>query len=689
MESDGILSRLRGSKGLPGLLLLTATVAIVFLPAATALTYYRDDWYYMLDGHYAGPGVFLEMFRIDRPARGLLFSWLFSAFGPNPLPYHLISFGLRLGSAVAAFWVFSQLWPGKRSAPLWGALLFALYPGYLWWVAGIEYLPMMLSLFLEVLSIGMTLAAVRATAKRTAVLYWAVSIATGWAYLALVDYAIGIEIYRFLCVLVVAGGRTVRTTARSKLVTSLKAWLPAALIPGAFLVWRLLVFQSVRADTDVAVQLGVLVDQPVLTTLRWGVSLIQSWSNLVFFAWGVPLSEQLYRLRLADIGKAFLAALAVVAAIGLHRLWSVRKHGRAVVRGGPASKPESTVWEEALWMSALGALAAAVPIVIANRAITFQAYSHYSLPGSLAAVAVIVAGLQLLRSRIVALAVLAGLLGVATLTHRGVATWAITEQQETARFWWQMAWRAPGFQPGTTFFVNYPSFSYADDVSIIWGPANLIFADEVPRELPVPYSYSAVAFPDTSLDEITSGKDRGRGGYRTHSVPTDFGKLVIATQTLPGACVRVIDGRTPLLAPDDPPAIQVAAHRARIDPIDLEASGGSVPEWLFGPEPDRGWCYYFEQAELALQRGDFDRIPGLAIEASAKGVKPLVGIEWIPFARGYALLEMRSELEALAPKINAVSANRRRACQALFEDRPPEYALSESMYITVFDLFCD
>ncbi|HSR46941.1 MAG TPA: hypothetical protein VLL77_03025 [Anaerolineales bacterium] len=689
MGSHGIVASLRRSKDLPGLLFLAATVAFVFLPAATVLTYYRDDWYYMLDGISAGPSVFLEMFSIDRPARGILFSALFSAFGPNPLPYHLISFGLRLGSAFAAYWVFSQLWPGKRSAPLWGALLFALYPGYLWWVAGIEYLPMMLSLFLQVLSIGLTLAAVRARTPRAQALYWVASIATGWTYLALVEYAIGIELFRFLCVFVVVGGLEVQEKARSRFTTSLKAWLPAALIPLGFLAWRLLVFEGGRSETDVAVQLGVLLQEPVLTTLRWGVNLIRSWTNLVIFAWGVPLSEELYGLRLADLGKAFLAALAVVGAIGLHRLWSIRRSVQPAAREASADLRDGTVWMEALVIGALGALAAAVPVVVANRVITFSAYSHYALPGSLAASVVLVASLQLLRSRVVSLLILAGLLAAATLTHRAIATWALVEQEETAQFWRQVAWRAPGFQPGTTFFVKYPSFSYADDVSIVWGPANLIYAVGIPREVPVPYSYSAVAYPDTSLDEITSGEDHGRGAYRTHSVPTDFGKLVVAAQTLPGACVRILDGQAPLLVPDDPLVIQIAAPHSRIDQIHADASGASVPEWLFGPEPDHGWCYFFQKAELALQRGEFERVPGLAQEASERGLKPLVGVEWIPFARAYAFLEMRSELEAVASKINAVSVNRRRACQALLVDRPPGYALSDSMYDTVFDLFCD
>jgi hypothetical protein len=74
-------------RDLSALALIVFVAAIVFLPSALQLTYFRDDWYYMLDGTSAGAGVFPAMFSSDRPARGIVFAWLFTAFGADPLPY--------------------------------------------------------------------------------------------------------------------------------------------------------------------------------------------------------------------------------------------------------------------------------------------------------------------------------------------------------------------------------------------------------------------------------------------------------------------------------------------------------------------------------------------------------------------------------------------------------------------------
>ena len=676
-------------RDLSALALIVFVAAIVFLPSALQLTYFRDDWYYMLDGTSAGAGVFPAMFSSDRPARGAVFAWLFTAFGADPLPYQLVSFALRVGSALAAYWLFRQLWPRSRSAPLWATLVFLVYPGYLWWVAGIEYLPMMLSLCLEVLSIALTLAAIRASSTRRRILYGTASVLTGWAYLALVEYAIGIELFRYLCIYIVQGPRAAHVTLRARAAASFRAFLPWLIIPFGFLVWRLLIFENVRAETDAAAQIAVLVGEPLLTLLRWAVNLVQSASNLVLFAWGVPLSENFYDLRLADIGAGFAAAIVVVGSVAAHRLWRVRRSRRNGVperaEGGPGDSP----WLEALVIGTIAVLGSALPIVAANRVIAFQAYSHYALPGSLAAAVVVVAGLQLVRPRAVSLVLLAGLLAIATLTHHAIAVKALTEQEETARFWWQIAWRAPGLEPGTTFLVKYPSFDYGEDASIVWGPANLLYDAAPTTRVPVPYKYSALAFHNYVLDDIAAGENIGPVTYRTSTIPVDFGRLLVASQTLPGACVRVIDSRAPLLSGDDPPQIAMAAPYSQADMIRVDGPGPAVPEWLFGPEPGHKWCYFFEKAELALQAGDFDQVVLLAEQAAERGLKPLLAIEWIPFARAYAILGMVPELESVATRLTGDRTTRQLACAILSESRIPGYELPAEMNPIVFNIFCD
>ncbi len=41
--------------------------ALVYLPNVGKLTLYKDEWYFIHDASIAGPGVFINMFSIDRP----------------------------------------------------------------------------------------------------------------------------------------------------------------------------------------------------------------------------------------------------------------------------------------------------------------------------------------------------------------------------------------------------------------------------------------------------------------------------------------------------------------------------------------------------------------------------------------------------------------------------------------------
>jgi len=68
----------------------------VYLIHVGKFSYYRDDWYYMYDGLVGGGGIFVEMFRHLRPARGPVYEFLFGLFGTNPTPYHILLYFIRL-----------------------------------------------------------------------------------------------------------------------------------------------------------------------------------------------------------------------------------------------------------------------------------------------------------------------------------------------------------------------------------------------------------------------------------------------------------------------------------------------------------------------------------------------------------------------------------------------------------------
>ncbi len=181
---------------------LTVISALVYLLSVNQFSYYRDDWYYAYDGYIAGPSIFKVMFSSDRPARGIFFGIYYLLFGAHPLPYHLGIYLWRLIGAYAALWLFHLLWSRKRAANFAMSLLFLVYPGFLWWVQGIEYQPMVASVTLHTLSFALTLAAIKSQNKIAQVTLWASSILTGLTAIALVDYAVGMEAFRILCIFV-------------------------------------------------------------------------------------------------------------------------------------------------------------------------------------------------------------------------------------------------------------------------------------------------------------------------------------------------------------------------------------------------------------------------------------------------------------------------------------------------------
>jgi hypothetical protein len=57
---------------------------------------------------------------------------------------------------------------------------------------------------------------------------------------------------------------------------------------------------------------------------------------------------------------------------------------------------------------------------------------------------------------------------------------------------------------------------------------------------------------------------------------------------------------------------------------------------IYGPEPNHGWCYYFEQADLAAQLHDWQRVVSLGEIAFRLSDYPNDPVERFVFIEGYA-----------------------------------------------------
>lgn len=644
-------------------ILILVIAALTYLPYLGQATIYRDDWYYTMDRLIGGPGIFQEMFRIDRPARGPLFEAYYRLFGIQPFPYHMMSFLWRVAGGLAALWLFRQLWARQRLATFMMALLFVLYPGYLRWMEGFENQPRILSSFLEAFSIALTLQAIRTIRPIPRIFAWVGSILAGLAYIALVDFSFGMEVFRLLCVLILVNHDQADSSFVKKSISAIRAWGIAALIPFGFLFWRLFLFHNERQATDVSLQLSYLVTSPLLTGIGWSLRLFQSTVNVAFLAWGAPFFQDLFEMSLPDILIGILIAGVAVALF----LWVIFLLGKMETSDEASSDVSSEKWQsEAIWVGLAGVFAGVLPVIVANRYVSFAAYSHYALPASLASAMLVVGITSLLQSRTIRFGLVAVLVLLATLTHYTVSLQVLHEEQVIANFWHQVVWRAPGIKAGTTLFVNYPSVNYGEDVDAVAGPANFIYFPEQTNQIPVVYQLAALPQMDYTTIYVFRGINRA-SAYRTHTGELNSSRMLVISQPTASACVQLIDSQWPIYSNQESQQILLLGQYSKVENIITDAHAPRPAEFIFGPEPAHTWCYYYQKAQLALQEADWEQIVQLGERAAQLGLSPEDRVEWAPFLQAYAWKGDEQAFEKTFMKVEKMPFVREQICHTLIK----------------------
>ncbi|HSR20132.1 MAG TPA: hypothetical protein VLL49_04385, partial [Anaerolineales bacterium] len=280
------------------------------------------------------------------------------------------------------------------------------------------------------------------------------------------------------------------------------------------------------------------------------------------------------------------------------------------------------------------------------------------------------------------------LIGLSVLTHQGLSSSALDEERAIAAFWQQMAWRATGIAPGTTLLVRYPGIDYGSDSDVVWGPANLIYHPEPQAGLPVRVPVSALTWERQTLNAVLAGRGAREDTYRSHSMSIDYSQVLIAVQSAPDACVRVLDPRWQMFSVNDDPALRALASASRVDALESDGPPVRPPASLFGPEPQRRWCYYFQQAAAAAQGGDWRGVAALQDELGALGLHPNDQIEWMPFLQAQAALGDLQAVKEIASRLNSERLYRQQACQNLRGMGGQGYALPDAMQTEVDELFC-
>jgi hypothetical protein len=205
---------------------------------------------------------------------------------------------------------------------------------------------------------------------------------------------------------------------------------------------------------------------------------------------------------------------------------------------------------------------------------------------------------------------------------------------------------------GVTLIASYPQVGLSEDY-FIWGPANFIYYPEKQSTNPVEIKLPAAVLTSDVINQITTDGGTETPLRRGNYLERDFGNVLIMIQSSPNGCVRFINGDSPELSPSDADRLVLIAPHSKLENVlAAQTNFPVVPSYVFGEEPERGWCYYYQKADLARQRGKWEQIPILLKEALDKGYYPEDALEWMPFLQAYAVTDdvdkMRSTLKLIA-----------------------------------------
>ena len=596
---------------------------LIYIPGMKDLGLYRDDWNNYYDAVVRGADALVEHYDSDRPADGWLLSILFRFFGTNNNAYLIWNLCCRILGSIFLALTLLIIWPRTSKMAGLAGILAVAFPGFLQQVDGIAYVPHQTAMLFFMFSLWLTALACKPDQKSWNVLFTFLSLLLSFAYMMLMEYYIGMEIYRFAIIYLMnreqAGNGKPKAFFKSVL-----SYIPYLLPAAGFVFWRTFCFQAERNGANVLNDvIQPLLDNPRHELLELGVRTLKSIWKLFAGIWTIPAYNLINGLSM----KAFLTTLIPVLVIfAVSQLFLFLMHRRKTDEAVLDADNEAGQW---LWCGLICGTISILPMLVAGRDINFSSsLERFAWVGMIGTILFLVGVLGSLRNR-----ALRNLLTMAAVILAIFVQWQnkqnyIDQWQMTRDYWQQLMWRAPGLKAGTTI-VTQGSLLIEEDYDV-FAPAVMIYYPGEKDWCPI----GAEVLNTGTIQDIKMQKKTSRE-VRNIRVVKDYQALLAVTKPSKDSCLRVIDGSAPVYSPSDWTKIPEIGSYSKLTRIITDPE--TMPEipFFIGEEQERGWCYYYEKMELALQKDDPETAAQLADEAADRNLKAKDNIELIPVIEAY------------------------------------------------------
>ena len=683
IEGDNVrmkqsLQKLFNNETLIAALLILLTTVITYGVSIPKLGYYHDDWFVLWSGQVRGAESIIPLFSTDRPFMGVVYSFVYRLLGDTVIHWHLYALLWRFIGGMAFFWILRLIWPNQKYITTLMAVLFIIYPGFLSQPNANTKQNHLYGFGTALLSIALMLQAMKTNVRGWKVFCSLLSVILTANYLFIYEYMIGFEGIRLILLgyaLFQDKYREFRSLARE---TFKRVW-PYWVVTAGFLYWRLFVFEGARNATDVPQLTESYLGNFRYMFIRLILETAKDFLDTSIFAWFVhpyqlfslaPYSNLVFALFIAAI-----VALFVLLYTFLFKKWWGADHNEAETPG---------LMRDFIWIGAVVIVFAISPVILSGREVElFDAYKSYGLH-PIGGVVLFVVGLVLMLQPEFRRLSLIALVGISVSAQVLNADYWERYWEYQRQMWWQLSWRAPDIQDDTLVMAYVSEgFNPQQDYEI-WGPLNLIYNPD-PAEAPA--IQAEVLNSDTAYRILK--KDVLNNRVRDIRLHRDFNNLLLLSLPSSFSCMHIIDGVLPVYSESESLLVQQVGESSHIDRIIPSGISPVPPSSVFGPEPQHGWCYYYQKAYLARQNGDWEEISRLYDQVLELNLETDDKSEMIPFFEGLVNVGRDDDARFLYNKqIKGQAKMRFPLCTALSSDPgyPQEFGYD---YETIYEILCN
>jgi hypothetical protein len=606
------------------------------------LGFYWDDFPLTWIARTYGASGLARYFSTNRPFWGLIYQLTTPLLGTNPTYWQIFALVFRLLNGLLLWQLVRLAWPRHEEIARWAGALLVVYPGFSQQFISVVYGHMLLVLAAFITSQVLMVLALRREKPSLPLL------ALSWLFSAVnlfsMEYYFLLELTRPVLIWVALGQTSAfpLLTNTRKIKKVLLIFLPYFILLLGVMVWR-------------TYGLGFHTYQPTFaTTLRASpftalLQLVKRIPEDIWTATGLAWSHPFDFAANAQLTPRQAQIFWVVAAAGtiFALLFFIM------------SRPESGKPRRSDW---LGLLAFSLPVLIAAggpywltglpiaASFPFDRFTLSFMTGAVLISAGLLAFVPLPRwVKIIPLALVLGFSAALQYRH-SLEYYRDWSMQRT--LFWQMTWRMPGLLPGTILLSNELPMEHYSDNSLT-APLNWIYAPENrSEEMSYVFYYPTVRL-GRGLPELKAGLQVKQDYLAAHFTGSTDQVVVVYFQ--PPGCLRVMDPEVEADIWVVPTSLRETLKLSTTVPI-LPAGQARPPQELYGSEPQRNWCYYFEKADLARQQGNWETAAALGDDAFALGDYPNDPMERFPFIEAYAhtgrwsrALELTRDTRDIAP----------------------------------------